>query len=317
MNNSNTMFPIVSCQSSASSNGKNKRGRKPLPTMPSEKRHFRNLVNQRAFRERKKTEVRVLEAKASKFEALYTDSLNEIKSLKERVAYLEKLLASSNMNASSNINNINNINNNINNINNNINNMNDAVDGYMVEDNHQNENRLPQEIYKRKENVSYTMSTVSDQYSSYPSTSGNCNLLSPFPPNTTSTLIFNDVRQQRQRNNQQLDDSFQNSLQSDSINNHNPAYGPRSPTHSSSSIETMESGESNGSAITLNGLSNPITTSTSFYPIFSNEQKGYWIPTLPTAPNDDESTWQKLQDQQRWRPLALPPHLQYDVSRGS
>ncbi|CAG8694334.1 9286_t:CDS:2, partial [Racocetra persica] len=290
MNNSNTMFPIVSCQSSASSNGKNKRGRKPLPTMPSEKRHFRNLVNQRAFRERKKTYVRDLETKASKFEALYTESLTEIKSLKERVALLEKFIAS--------------------------NNMNDAADGYMVEDNHPNENRLPQEIYKRKENVSYTMSTVSDQYSSYPSTSGNCNLLS-FPPSTTSTYILNDVRQ-RQRSNQQLEEPFQNSLQSDTINNPTPAYGPRSPTHSSSSIETMESGESNGSAVTLNGLSNPMTTSTSFYSIFSNEQKSYWIPTLPAASNDEESAWQKL-DQQRWRSLAstLPPHLQYDVNRGS
>ncbi|CAG8739773.1 4610_t:CDS:1, partial [Racocetra fulgida] len=53
----------------------------------------------------------------SKFEALYTESLTEIKSLKERAAFLEKLLASSNMNG--------------------------AVDGYMVEDNHPNENRLP------------------------------------------------------------------------------------------------------------------------------------------------------------------------------
>ncbi|CAG8787466.1 16078_t:CDS:1, partial [Racocetra fulgida] len=93
MNNSNTMFPIVSCQSSASSNGKNKRGRKPLPAMPSGKRHFKNFVNQHAFRERKKTYVRDLETKASKFEALYTESLTEIKSLKEKVAFLEKLLA--------------------------------------------------------------------------------------------------------------------------------------------------------------------------------------------------------------------------------
>ncbi|CAG8840567.1 23155_t:CDS:1, partial [Racocetra persica] len=95
---------------STSPSGKNKRGRKPLPTMPSEKRHF-------AFRERKKTYVRDLETKASKFEALYTESLTEIKSLKERAAFLEKLIANSNMN--------------------------DAVDGYMVEDNHPNENRLP------------------------------------------------------------------------------------------------------------------------------------------------------------------------------
>ncbi|CAG8821758.1 4559_t:CDS:1, partial [Dentiscutata erythropus] len=149
-NNSNTMFSIVSCQSSASSVGKNKRGRKPLPTMPKEKRHFRNLVNQRAFRERKKNYVHDLETRASKFETMYNESQSEIKSLKERVALLEKLIASSNINDDS-----------------------DGRDNiYVVEDN-SNENRLPQEIYKHKENVSYAMPTVSEQYTSYSSASGN------------------------------------------------------------------------------------------------------------------------------------------------
>ncbi|CAG8809656.1 2772_t:CDS:1, partial [Dentiscutata erythropus] len=153
------------------------------------------------------------------------------------------------------------------------------------------------------------MPTVSEQYTSYSSASGNCNLLSSFTQNATSTYMFNDVRQ-RQRNHQQIEEnhnSFQDSLQSDSINNTNPVYEPRSPTQSSSSsIETVESGDSNSSTVTLSGLSNPITTSSPFYSIFS-EQKGYWIPNLSTASNDDESVWQKFQpDQQRWRLTAAP-----------
>lgn len=291
-NNGNTMFSIVSCQSSASSGGKNKRGRKPLPAMPSEKRHCRNLINQRAFRERKKNQVKDLESKAEKFEILYNESQNEIKSLKERVAFLEKLISNSNIN--------------------------DASDGrdniYMIEDNNNHSND-----YKHKESVSYAIPTGSEQYSGYSSASGNCNIISSFTQNTTSAFMFNDGRQ-RQRN-QQIEEnhnSFQDSLQSDSINNPNSVYEPRSPTHSSSSNETIESGES---TVALNGLPNQMSTPTPFYSIFPNEQKGYWIP-LPTASNDDESVWQKFQqqDQQRWRlPLTstLPPLLQYDVSRGN
>ncbi|CAG8765056.1 19157_t:CDS:2 [Gigaspora rosea] len=274
-NNGSTIFSIVSCQSSASSGGKNKRGRKPLPTMPSDKRHFRNLFNQRSFRERKKIQLKDLESRAEKFEILYNESQNEIKSLKERVA--------------------------------------DGRDNiYMIEDNNNHPND-----YKHKENVSYAIPTGSEQYSGYSSASGNCNIISSFTRNNTSAFMFNDGRQ-RQRN-QQIEEnhnSFQDSLQPDSINNPNSIYEPRSPTHSSSSIETIESGES---TVTLNGLSNQMSTPTPFYSIFPNEQKGYWIP-LPTASNDDESVWQKFQqqDQQRWRLTStLPPLLQYDVSRGN
>ncbi|RIA85119.1 hypothetical protein C1645_387920 [Glomus cerebriforme] len=67
----------------------NKRGRKPLSSMPTTKKHIQNLTNQRAFRQRRETYIRSLESKASRFEGLLKVARNEVDSLKERVALLE------------------------------------------------------------------------------------------------------------------------------------------------------------------------------------------------------------------------------------
>ncbi|CAB4397661.1 unnamed protein product [Rhizophagus irregularis] len=68
----------------------NKRGRKPLSSMPTTKKHIQNLNNQRAFRQRRETYIHTLENKASKFEGLLKVARNELESLKERVALLEE-----------------------------------------------------------------------------------------------------------------------------------------------------------------------------------------------------------------------------------
>ncbi|CAG8470415.1 10366_t:CDS:1 [Cetraspora pellucida] len=68
----------------------NKRGRKPLTTMPSAKKHYQNLKNQRAFRQRRATYVQELESKAATFERLYNEVLKENKILKERLTLLER-----------------------------------------------------------------------------------------------------------------------------------------------------------------------------------------------------------------------------------
>ncbi|CAG8622993.1 5508_t:CDS:1 [Dentiscutata heterogama] len=68
----------------------NKRGRKPLTTMPSAKKHYQNLKNQRAFRQRRADYVQELESKASTYERLYNELLKENKILKERLAMLER-----------------------------------------------------------------------------------------------------------------------------------------------------------------------------------------------------------------------------------
>jgi len=73
----------------------NRRGRKPLSTMPLGKKHIQNLTNQRAFRLRKENYVKNLEIKASRLEVLYNSAQDEIKSLSNRIALLEKKLASS------------------------------------------------------------------------------------------------------------------------------------------------------------------------------------------------------------------------------
>ncbi|CAG8500699.1 8416_t:CDS:1 [Racocetra fulgida] len=68
----------------------NKRGRKPLTTMPSAKKHYQNLKNQRAFRQRRANYVQELEEKATTFEKLYNDVLKENKILKEKLRSLKR-----------------------------------------------------------------------------------------------------------------------------------------------------------------------------------------------------------------------------------
>ncbi|RIA80685.1 hypothetical protein C1645_792069 [Glomus cerebriforme] len=95
-----TSLNVIPCQQTLNLHpiGKpipNRRGRKPLTTMPSGKKHVQNLTNQRAFRQRKATYIRTLEIKASNLEMLYNSAQNEIKSLNDRIVMLEKKLASS------------------------------------------------------------------------------------------------------------------------------------------------------------------------------------------------------------------------------
>ncbi|CAI2176279.1 15755_t:CDS:2 [Funneliformis geosporum] len=71
----------------------NKRGRKPLSSMPTTKKHIQNLINQRAFRQRREFYIRSLETRASEYEELFKDAQEEIESLKEKVALLEKQVA--------------------------------------------------------------------------------------------------------------------------------------------------------------------------------------------------------------------------------
>ncbi|GET04952.1 PAP1-domain-containing protein [Rhizophagus clarus] len=86
----------------------NRRGRKPLSTMPLGKKHVQNLTNQRAFRQRKENYIRNLEIKASQLEMLYNSAQNEIKTLNDRITILEKRLASSRSIRSEAIKNVNN-----------------------------------------------------------------------------------------------------------------------------------------------------------------------------------------------------------------
>ncbi|EXX75474.1 hypothetical protein RirG_041560 [Rhizophagus irregularis DAOM 197198w] len=73
----------------------NRRGGKPLATIPLDKKHVQNLTNQRTFRQSKKNYIRSLELRTSNLEVLYTSAKNEIKTLNDRIAMLEKRLASS------------------------------------------------------------------------------------------------------------------------------------------------------------------------------------------------------------------------------
>ncbi|CAI2184241.1 14336_t:CDS:2 [Funneliformis geosporum] len=91
---------IIPCQQTININpiGKpipNKRGRKPLTTMPSTKKHIQNLANQRAFRQRRENYTKNLESKVSDLERLYNAAQNEIKSLRDEVEMLRKKLDSS------------------------------------------------------------------------------------------------------------------------------------------------------------------------------------------------------------------------------
>ncbi|CAB4477865.1 unnamed protein product [Rhizophagus irregularis] len=86
----------------------NRRGRKPLATMPSGKKHVQNLTNQRAFRQRKENYIRSLELRASDLEMLYNSARDEIKTLNDRIAMLEKRLTSSRLIRSDAIKNVNN-----------------------------------------------------------------------------------------------------------------------------------------------------------------------------------------------------------------
>ncbi|CAG8625512.1 884_t:CDS:2 [Acaulospora morrowiae] len=75
----------------------NRRGRKPLTTPPINKKHKQNLNNQRAFRQRRDAYVKGLEIKVKDFEdqikeleLLCAQVQNENRSLREKVASLEK-----------------------------------------------------------------------------------------------------------------------------------------------------------------------------------------------------------------------------------
>jgi hypothetical protein len=87
-------LPVIACQSlGPTPPGKpvpNKRGRKPLTTMPSTKKHIQNLTNQRAFRQRRENYIRNLEHKAQNLEILYAQAQEEIKSLKEQLGVCKK-----------------------------------------------------------------------------------------------------------------------------------------------------------------------------------------------------------------------------------
>ncbi|KAF0399949.1 kinase-like protein [Gigaspora margarita] len=61
--------------------------------MPSNKKHMRNLTNQRAFRERRENYLRSLEIKVEKYEKAYAEQQNEIRLLKEEAAILKQRLS--------------------------------------------------------------------------------------------------------------------------------------------------------------------------------------------------------------------------------
>ncbi|CAG8630958.1 867_t:CDS:2 [Funneliformis mosseae] len=91
---------IIPCQQTININpiGKpipNKRGRKPLTTMPSTKKHIQNLANQRAFRQRRDNYVKNLESKVLDLERQHSSAQNEIKNLRDEVEMLRKKLDSS------------------------------------------------------------------------------------------------------------------------------------------------------------------------------------------------------------------------------
>ncbi|CAB4442301.1 unnamed protein product [Rhizophagus irregularis] len=70
----------------------NRRGRKPLATMPLGKKRVQNLANKEHFVNVKKT-IRNLELRALDLEVLYNSAQDEIKTLNDRIAMLEKRLA--------------------------------------------------------------------------------------------------------------------------------------------------------------------------------------------------------------------------------
>ncbi|CAG8554953.1 19883_t:CDS:1 [Dentiscutata erythropus] len=93
-------FPVIPCQQQqtvpAGPTGKpvpNRRGRKRLATMPSNKKHKQNLTNQRAFRERRENYLRSLESKVEMYEKAYAEYQSENRLLKEEVANLKRRLA--------------------------------------------------------------------------------------------------------------------------------------------------------------------------------------------------------------------------------
>ncbi|CAG8771518.1 13895_t:CDS:1 [Gigaspora margarita] len=91
MNNVNNSYqPAMPTTETEVRSSPNKRGRKPLTTMPSAKKHYQNLKNQRAFRQRRANYVQELESKASTYERLYNEALKENKLLKERLKLLER-----------------------------------------------------------------------------------------------------------------------------------------------------------------------------------------------------------------------------------
>ncbi|RIB21947.1 hypothetical protein C2G38_2243609 [Gigaspora rosea] len=99
MINSSATFPVIPCQQQtvpAGPTGKpvpNRRGRKRLATLPSNKKHKKNLTNQRAFRERRENYLRSLENKVEMYEKAYAEYQNENRLLKEEVAILKRRLS--------------------------------------------------------------------------------------------------------------------------------------------------------------------------------------------------------------------------------
>ncbi|CAG8769047.1 8094_t:CDS:1 [Gigaspora margarita] len=92
-------FPVIPCQQQtvpAGPTGKpvpNRRGRKRLATLPSNKKHKQNLTNQRAFRERRENYLKSLESKVDMYEKAYAEYQNENRQLKEEVAILKRRLS--------------------------------------------------------------------------------------------------------------------------------------------------------------------------------------------------------------------------------
>ncbi|CAG8439228.1 6543_t:CDS:2 [Diversispora eburnea] len=159
-------LPLISCQQTipVTPVGRptpNKRGRKPLATMPLAKKHIQNLNNQRAFRQRRDHYMKNLEINAKKFEQeaknlgiLYSRAQSEIKSLKEKLALFEKQISryqgnnlcdgEVNMTSSTDIH---------------------TISG-MIEDNQMNENQIYQDIQKEDNNNSCDVMNETNNYCS-------------------------------------------------------------------------------------------------------------------------------------------------------
>ncbi|CAB4477862.1 unnamed protein product [Rhizophagus irregularis] len=71
----------------------NRRGRKPLATMPLGKKRVQNLTNKEHFVNVKENYIRNLKLRALDLEVLYNSAQDEIKTLNDRIAMLEKRLA--------------------------------------------------------------------------------------------------------------------------------------------------------------------------------------------------------------------------------
>ncbi|CAG8485809.1 815_t:CDS:1 [Scutellospora calospora] len=96
---SSATFPVIPCQQQNATTGPtgkpvpNRRGRKRLNTMPLNKKHKQNLTNQRAFRERREYYLKTLESKVEMYEKAYAQYQTENSLLKEEVAMLKRRLS--------------------------------------------------------------------------------------------------------------------------------------------------------------------------------------------------------------------------------